>query len=131
MAYSPQARLYAKYVAPGTLIFHHLACGAENEPSCVRACVRMRGSPVGGDGADGGHGDGGCRVSNLHVLRRVGEMLGVLRRRVLRPVGGSVADDHHDGTVGVDPLGSAEEIDAVIGDQVREVVLVRRERKRG
>lgn len=46
-----------------------------------------------------------------------------------------MADDHHDGTVGVDPLGRAEEVDAVVGDQVREVVLGRgeraRERKRG
>lgn len=38
-------------------------------------------------------------------------------------MGGSVADDHHDWTVGVDPLGRAEEINAVVGDQVSEVVL--------
>lgn len=68
-------------------------------------------------------------MSNLHVLRRVGKVLGVLWRRVLRPVGGGVADDHHDGTVGVDPFGRAEKIDAVIGDQVCEVVLVPRERE--
>lgn len=54
-------------------------------------------------------------------------MLGVLRRRVFWPVGGGVADDHHDRTVGVDPFGRAEEINAVVGDQVRKVVLGRRE----
>lgn len=64
------------------------------------------------------------------MLRCIGEVLGVLRRRVLRPVGGSVADDHHDRTVGVDPLGRAEEVNAVVGDQVREVVLGRREEEK-
>lgn len=38
-----------------------------------------------------------------------------------------MADDHHDRTVGIDPFGRAEEIYAVVGDQVREVVLGRRE----
>ena len=62
-------------------------------------------------------------VHNVHVLRGVGEHLRVLRRRVLGAVGGGVADDHHDRPMRVHLLGHAEEIDAVVGDQVGEVVL--------
>lgn len=50
-------------------------------------------------------------------------MLGVLRSRVLWAVRGRVTDDHHDRTVRVHPLGRAEKVDAVVGDQICEVVL--------
>lgn len=50
-------------------------------------------------------------------------MLGVLRSRILRAVRSGVTDDHHDRTVRVYPLGHAEKVDAVVGDQICEVVL--------
>ncbi len=60
---------------------------------------------------------------NLHVLRSIWEELGVLWSRVFWTMRGSVTDDHHDGTVRVHPLGHAEKVDAVVGDQICEVVL--------
>lgn len=36
---------------------------------------------------------------------------------------GNVAQDHHDGTLRVHPLGHPEVVDAVIGDDVRQVIL--------
>lgn len=38
-----------------------------------------------------------------------------------------MTDDHHHGTMRVHPLGHAEKADAVIGDQICEVVLEKRE----
>ena len=65
---------------------------------------------------------------DLHVLRSIREELGVLRRRVFWAVRGSVTDDHHDGTVRVHLLGDAEKVGAVVGDQICEIVLERREK---
>jgi hypothetical protein len=42
-------------------------------------------------------------------------------------MGGSVAQDHHHWSVGVHPLGRAEVVDAVIGDDVCEIVLWKQE----
>lgn len=67
----------------------------------------------------------GFPVSGLHVLRRVGEGGAVLGGGVLRPVRRHVAQDHHDGAVGVHPLRRAEVVDAFVGDDVGEVVLWR------
>lgn len=61
--------------------------------------------------------------STLHVLRRVGEGGAVLGGGVLRPVRRHVAQDHHDGAVGVHSLGRAEVVNALVGDDVGEVVL--------
>ena len=38
-------------------------------------------------------------------------------------MGRCVTDDHHDRSVRVHPLGHTEEVDAVVGDEVRKVVL--------
>lgn len=35
----------------------------------------------------------------------------------------SVTDNHHDRTVRVHPFGHAEKVDAVVGDQICEIVL--------
>lgn len=61
-----------------------------------------------------------------HVLRRVGESGAVLRGRVLRAVRGNVTQNHHDGTVGIHPLGQSEVVDAVVGDDIRQVILWRK-----
>lgn len=59
----------------------------------------------------------------LHVLRCVGEGRAVLRGGVLWAVRSDVAHDHHDGTMGVHLLGHAEVVDAVVGNEVCQVVL--------
>lgn len=59
----------------------------------------------------------------LHVLGSVGEVIRVLWSRVLWAVRGCVTNDHHDGTVRKHPLGNAEKVDAIVGDQICEVVL--------
>lgn len=66
---------------------------------------------------------------NLHVLGSVWEVIGVLWGRVLWAVRGRVTNDHHDGTVRKHPLGNSEEVDAVIGDQICEIVLEREREK--
>lgn len=60
---------------------------------------------------------------NLHVLGSVWEVLGVLWSRVLWAVRGCVTDDHHDGTVRKHPLGNSEEVDAIVGDEICEIIL--------
>lgn len=37
-----------------------------------------------------------------------------------------MTDDHHDGTVRIYLLGHAEKVDAVVGDQICEIILERR-----
>lgn len=37
-----------------------------------------------------------------------------------------MTDDHHDRTVRIHPLGHAEKVDAVVGDQICEIVLEKR-----
>lgn len=64
--------------------------------------------------------------SDLHVLGGIGVELGELGGRVLGAVGRGVADDHHDGSVGVYPLRHPEVINALISDEVCEVVLEHR-----
>lgn len=59
----------------------------------------------------------------LHVLRGVGESRAVLRGRVLWTVWGHVAQHHHHRPVGIHLLGHAEVVDAVVGNDVRQVVL--------
>lgn len=34
-----------------------------------------------------------------------------------------MTDDHHDGTVRIHPLGHTEKVDAIVGDQICEIVL--------
>lgn len=60
---------------------------------------------------------------NLHVLGSIRKVIGVLRSRVLWAVRGCVTNNHHDGTVRKHPLGNSEEVDAIIGDQICEIVL--------
>lgn len=72
---------------------------------------------------EGGGGGWGGRVGVLHVLRGVGEGGAVLGGRVLWTVRGHVAQHHHHRPVGIHPLGHAEVVDAVVGDDVRQVVL--------
>lgn len=60
---------------------------------------------------------------NLHVLGSVWEVIGILWGRVLWAVRGRVTDDHHDGTVRKHPFGNAEEVDAVVGDEICEIIL--------
>lgn len=67
-----------------------------------------------------GEREPGC---NSHVLGSVWEVIGILRSRVLRAVRGGVADDHHDGTVRKHPFGNSEEVDAVVGDEICEIIL--------
>lgn len=67
-----------------------------------------------------GEREPGC---NSHVLGSVWEVIGILRSRVLRAVRGGVADDHHDGTVRKHPFGYSEEVDAVVGDEICEIIL--------
>lgn len=62
-------------------------------------------------------------VGILHVLRGVGEGGAVLGGRVLWTVRGNVAQHHHDRPVGIHPLGHAEVVDTVVGDDVCQVVL--------
>lgn len=62
-------------------------------------------------------------ASALHVLRSVGEGGAVLRGGVLRSVRSDVAQHHHNGAVRIHPLGHAEVVDAVVGDDVCQVVL--------
>lgn len=62
-------------------------------------------------------------VCDLHMLRSVWEVLSILWSRVLWAVRSCVTDDHHDRTVGIHPLGHAEKVDAVVGDQICEIVL--------
>lgn len=57
------------------------------------------------------------------MLGGVGEGRAVLRGGVLWSVGGSMTQDHHDGPVGVHLLRHAEVVDAVVGDDIRQVVL--------
>lgn len=64
--------------------------------------------------------ESGC---NLHVLRSIWEVLSVLWSRVLWAMRSCMTDDHHDRAVRVHPLGHAEKVDAVIGDQICEIVL--------
>ena len=64
-----------------------------------------------------------CVCVDSHVLRGIGECGGVLRRCILRPMGGSVAHDHENGPMGVHPLRRPEVVNAVICDQVCQVVL--------
>ncbi len=61
--------------------------------------------------------------ASLHVLRCVGEGRAVLRGGVLWTVRRNMAQDHHDGTVRVHPLRHAEVVDAVVGNDVCQVVL--------
>lgn len=58
-----------------------------------------------------------------HVLRCVGESGAVLRGGVLWTVRRHVAQDHHDGPVRIHPLGHAEVVGAVVGNDVCQVVL--------
>lgn len=60
---------------------------------------------------------------NLHVLGSVWEVIGILRSRVLWAVRGRVTNDHHDGTVRKHPFGNSEEVDAVVGDEICEIIL--------
>lgn len=60
---------------------------------------------------------------NLHVLGSIRKVIGVLGSRVLWAVRGRVTNDHHDGTVRKHPLGNSEEVDAIVGDQICEIVL--------
>lgn len=60
---------------------------------------------------------------NLHMLRSIREVLSILWSRVLWAVRSRMTDDHHDRTVGIHPLGHAEKVDAVVGDQICEIVL--------
>lgn len=60
---------------------------------------------------------------NLHVLGSVWEVIGILRRRVLWAVRGRVTNHHHDGTVRKHPFGNSEEVDAVVGDEICEIIL--------
>lgn len=62
-------------------------------------------------------------LSFLHVLGCIGKGRAVLRGAVLWAVRGNMAQDHHDRTVRVHPLGHAEVVDAVIGNDVCQVVL--------
>lgn len=63
---------------------------------------------------------------SLHVLRGVGEGKAVLWSRVLWTVWSHMAQDHHDGPVRVHLLGHTEVVDAVVGDDVCQVVLERK-----
>lgn len=60
---------------------------------------------------------------NLHVLGSVREVICILRSRVLWAVRGRVTNDHHDGTVRKHPFGNSEEVDAVVGDEICEIIL--------
>ena len=64
-----------------------------------------------------------CESVCVRVRERVGECGGVLRCCILRPMGGSVAQDHENGPMGVHPLRRPEVVNAVICDQVCQVVL--------
>lgn len=57
------------------------------------------------------------------MLGSVGEELGILGRRIFWAVRRRVTDHHHDRPVRVHALRHAEEVDAVVGDQIGEVVL--------
>lgn len=59
----------------------------------------------------------------LHVLWCVREGGAVLGGGVLWPVGSNVAQDHHDRTVRVHPFRHTKVVDAVVGDDVCQVVL--------
>lgn len=59
------------------------------------------------------------------MLWCVGEGRAVLRGRVLRPMRSNVAQDHHDGAVRVHSLRHTEVGDAVVGNDVCQVVLWR------
>lgn len=71
----------------------------------------------------GGGAEGWVEGGISHVLRSVGEGGAVLGGRVLWTVRGHVAQHHHHRPVGIHPLGHAEVVDAVVGDDVRQVVL--------
>lgn len=62
-------------------------------------------------------------VLSLHVLGGVGKEMRVLRGRIFRAVGSGVADHHQHGPVRIHLLGDPEERDAVIGNQIRQVIL--------
>lgn len=64
-------------------------------------------------------------VSALHVLRGVGEGGAVLGGGVLRPMWSDVAQDHHHRAVRVHFLRRAEVVNALVCDDVSEVVLQR------
>lgn len=66
---------------------------------------------------------GRMNALDSHVLRGVGEELGVLGRRVFWTVGCCVTDHHHHRAVRVHALRHAEIVDTVVGDQISEVVL--------
>lgn len=57
------------------------------------------------------------------MLRRVGEGRAVLRGGVLGSVRGDVAQDHHNRTVRVHSLRHTEVVDAVVGNDVCQVIL--------
>lgn len=61
----------------------------------------------------------------LHVLWCVGEGGAVLRGGVFWSVWSDMAQDHHDRTVRVHPLRHTEVVDAVVGNDVCQVVLRR------
>lgn len=54
-------------------------------------------------------------------------MLSILWGRVFWSMRGGVADDHHHRTVRVYLLGHSEEAEAVIGDQICEIILQKEE----
>lgn len=60
---------------------------------------------------------------NLHVLGSIWIELRELWRRVFRAMGSRVTDHHHYRSMGIHPLRRFEIIDAVISDQICEIVL--------
>lgn len=60
---------------------------------------------------------------DLHMLRSIWEELRILRCRVFWTMRSSVTDDHHHRAVRIHLLRHAEKVDAVIGDQICEIVL--------